>query len=115
MCQRRLSALRVTGELLQDMFRTSPSDQWFRIENGVPQDARFVRMDMDTSGGRSDLIAVYEHESFPPYTPGSRVPCMITPALSAIFRISPTYVERIHRERDELHANEKRLYRGESA
>lgn len=67
--------LRVTGELLQGMFFTkSKPDTWWQVQYGIPEDAKFIRMSIDESFGRSDMILVYEHESFPKSRPGQPLP-----------------------------------------
>lgn len=69
---RRLAAIRVSGEYLRDgFFRNTPAGESFRITNGIPDDAKFVRMWIDEQ--RNQLVCVYEHESFKLTTPGEMV------------------------------------------
>ena len=72
---RHLGMVRVTGELLLSaFFVTCAKDRWYQVEKGVPPDAKFVRMSIDESNGRSDLCVVYEHDSFPLVQPGHPIP-----------------------------------------
>ena len=61
---RHLAYLRVSGEELQDMMTARPDNHWYRVQLGIPEDAKFVRMAIDESEGRNELLLVFEHPSF---------------------------------------------------
>lgn len=84
---RRLGYVRITGELVQEMFLTTHRpDQWYQVGGGIPADAKFIRMSIDESQGRSDLLLVYEHESFPLVRnyPGWEIPALPSPQFSSV-------------------------------
>lgn len=50
------------AQLFRALFASTPPDTLLRISDGLPADARFVRMHVDQM--TQSLYALYEHESF---------------------------------------------------
>jgi hypothetical protein len=79
----RLGAVRVSGELMYDLFRASEPGHWFRVEQGLPADAEYVRSYYEDSPSNC-FVFVYTHPSFPLTRPGELVRFVDPPQLSAL-------------------------------
>lgn len=82
----RLACVRVTAELMYDLFGATPPGQWFRVEEGLPPDAEYVRSYYDD--GRNEFVFVYTHPTFP-LTPPGHATARVTPMLSSIHLTLP--------------------------
>lgn len=78
----RLGAVRVTAELMYDLFRASPPGQWFRVEDGLPPDALYVRSYYDDRA--NEFVFIYTHPTFPLTPPGCVVSNVSPPRLSSL-------------------------------
>lgn len=83
--------LRISGEMLRDhLFRTSEPGRWYRIVEGIPADAEFVRMAVDWQYGNEYLCVVYRHPSFPKHYPGNAIYELNPPMLASYTMETPT-------------------------
>ena len=76
----RLGAVRVTGELMRQLFFTpDPGRGWRRVSDGLPPDAEYRRMYHDRA--RDQFVFVFAHDSFPLTPPGCEVRALDVPLL----------------------------------
>lgn len=68
----RLGNVRVSGELMRELFFTpSAPGRWFRVREGLPADAEYVRSWHDAV--RDEWVFVYTHSTFTEAPPGCHV------------------------------------------
>lgn len=89
----RLGAVRVSAELMYDIFRASEPGHWFRVERGLPPDAEYVRSYYDDE--RNQFVFVYAHPSFPLTRPGELVRFLDPPQISALHLTLPLMADTV--------------------
>lgn len=83
----RLGAVRVSAELMYQLFRASRPGEWFRVDKGLPTDVEYVRSYYDDRANH--FVFVYTHPTFPLTRPGELVVTLPDVTVSALHLTSP--------------------------
>lgn len=77
----RVRILRMPARMVADMSHTSPAGHWYRVQHGVPPDARYLGASFDFQ--REEVLLKFEHESFSPVRDGGVIPPLDSPLFEA--------------------------------